>query len=504
MHEALLAATAAATYGNRERAVALYEPVRERFHQLRYADDSLAFLRSLGESRTFWDQALAESGAALIAFRQALHRGHAPTMVLQRKRFQVATAILLVLNHEIDGGESYELAIVAAAAKNRELQVLLPIAAAAGVVFAPSILTWALMNPQLATVALEGAIAVGPQILAAGGVIAWIASVAHDPAMLADVLGILGGASGHRRTGGNRASNRRPQTIPPRQPVNADRSTAHEAVDDHAGTRSAETEPPISRRTRRNRRLGNHDVATTHDQDEGEALAGLGSLSAKDIVDERDPRLLAVQRLAKRTNDDVARQVESAIAGIPNVELQHREKKPKSILGKLQETEGMTIEEIKDLSGVRINLQEVNKPGFKQHAEVVEALVAKLGIPRESIKDYNAKPNSWGYTGRVHLFHKDARGVYTEIQVGTQELSDFIEITFKMSDGTRREIHDLTGYKGKLYGLSIPEPLQREYQELIGEIGRNNGAGRNLVDNPELVKRVQKFQRDVQEFIDGN
>jgi hypothetical protein len=234
------------------------------------------------------------------------------------------------------------------------------------------------------------------------------------------------------------------------------------------------------------------------------AVVEHGDFQARDFTGVDDPRLREIRNAAAASNYDVATKIQEILAGlhVDGVDIQFRAKSLKSILGKLQETEGMRISDIKDLSGVRINIGSISSPGFKQHSEIVDAIVDKLGIPSNLIKDYNANPNSWGYTGRVHLYYKDAQGIYTEIQVGSLELSNFIETRVKLPSGRQIEIHDLTGYKDTLYGIQIPESLQAEYSRLIAEIGRNNGAGRNISDNPELAAEIERFVSAVQHSVE--
>jgi uncharacterized Zn-binding protein involved in type VI secretion len=235
------------------------------------------------------------------------------------------------------------------------------------------------------------------------------------------------------------------------------------------------------------------------------AFEDMQGMTKDDFDGVNDPKLKTITDAATITNAEVAARVRKALAdaGIEGVTVQNRAKSIKSLLGKLQETDGQTVGGIKDLSGVRINIQDVNQDGFAQHSQIADAIKNEFDIPASDVKDYNAKPNSWGYTGRVHLFTEDATGVHSEIQVGSQELSDFIETKVQMPDGSTREIHDLTGYKGQLYGAQVPEGLQSQYSSLIGRIGQNNGTGQNIGDNAQLSSDVSQFQNDVQAWANG-
>jgi ppGpp synthetase/RelA/SpoT-type nucleotidyltranferase len=232
-------------------------------------------------------------------------------------------------------------------------------------------------------------------------------------------------------------------------------------------------------------------------------LAAYKNLTAKDFASASDPRLLAIRQLADKDNRQVAQALRAALEarGIKGVEIQQRTKSAASILGKLQEKPNVKISDIKDLSGIRINIAKIDQPGFKQHQAIVE--VIKEVVQANKIKDYNVNPNEWGYTGRVHVFTESPHGISSEIQVGSRELSQFIETQFRTASGAHVEVHDLTGYKGQLYGKALPQPLQERYTQLIGEIGRANGAGQNAADVPALKAQLDAFRHDVQEFLTG-
>jgi hypothetical protein len=56
------------------------------------------------------------------------------------------------------------------------------------------------------------------------------------------------------------------------------------------------------------------------------------------------------------------------------------------------------------------------------------------------------------------MFEIGGAEIYSEIQVGSQDLSHFIEKKFVMKDGKAIELHDLTGYKGKGSSTERPSP----------------------------------------------
>jgi hypothetical protein len=66
-----------------------------------------------------------------------------------------------------------------------------PIAAIAAIAAAPAVMTWALMYPTHALAVIETSVALAPQILAAGGVIAFLEAAVSDPAAAADTIATL-------------------------------------------------------------------------------------------------------------------------------------------------------------------------------------------------------------------------------------------------------------------------------------------------------------------------
>ncbi len=227
-------------------------------------------------------------------------------------------------------------------------------------------------------------------------------------------------------------------------------------------------------------------------------------LTATDFTGVEDPRLLEIAEAARAENSEVQARLRAALAraGVTDVQVQARAKSPRSILGKLQETPGMTVRQIRDLSGVRVNIVNVREGGFAQYDRIRAVIQEEFGIADTAVKDYNAHPNAWGYTGRVHMFSIGGADIFSEIQVGSADLSRFIERRFSRPDGTTIELHDLTGYKGELYGRPVPAELQSEYTRLIGVITRVNEEGRNLAEDPAGAEVEAYFAR-VQAFLDA-
>lgn len=227
-------------------------------------------------------------------------------------------------------------------------------------------------------------------------------------------------------------------------------------------------------------------------------------LRATDFSGVDDPRLHEIAEVARLENGEVATRIRGALekAGVQDVEIQFRAKSLHSILGKLQETPGMQIKDIKDLSGVRINIARMREANFAQYEKIKIVIQQEFGIPDAAVKDYNQKPNPWGYTGRIHLFELGEADVFSEIQVGSKDLSNFIEKRFPLRNGKVIELHDLTGYKGQLYGKELPQDLQAEYTRLIGRITMVNASGNDLASAPEVSAEVDAYFTRVQAVLD--
>lgn len=227
-------------------------------------------------------------------------------------------------------------------------------------------------------------------------------------------------------------------------------------------------------------------------------------LTASDFSDVTDPRLQEIAEAARAENEEVQARLRAALekAGVKDVEIQYRAKSLKSILGKLKETPGAKVKDIKDLSGIRVNITRVNEANFAQYNKIKATIQQEFGIPESAVKDYNKKPNPWGYTGRVHMFEAGGAEIVSEIQVGSKDLSGFIEKRFSMPDGSLIELHDLTGYKGQLYGKAIPPDLQSDYTRLIGKITDVNRGGNNLADVPEAKAEVDAYFERVKSFLE--
>ncbi len=179
--------------------------------------------------------------------------------------------------------------------------------------------------------------------------------------------------------------------------------------------------------------------------------------------------------------------------------IKRRAKDPPSIYQKLVKDKS-SIGDLKDLSGVRVNL-DVTKSNFEEYYRVRDILKGNTNyrqVPgrfKDTIK--NPLPN--GYTGRLHDNFKDDDGVTHEVQIGSNDLEDFIGHKITMKDGKKISLHDLF-YKGKDLGITVSPDLANEYKNLINKITQINGKGENLNSTLD-AQEVQDFFRRVENSI---
>lgn len=234
----------------------------------------------------------------------------------------------------------------------------------------------------------------------------------------------------------------------------------------------------------------------------GDALRAYADFGAGDFVGSDDMRLKQITRVAAREN----RALQNSMANILNMEdvsdfkVGGRAKSPASLYGKLLEKPGETIGNIKDISGTRVDIH-ANQPGFAQHYRVQEALQTGLGEEYSLGKNYIDHPNPWGYTGRLHDFYKGRNVPTHEVQIGSADLSEFIDWKVINAGGEARSVHDMTGYKGELYGTKIAPELEAEYPHLMRGIAANDGAGQSVAQNPELQTKISNFRAAVKEGL---
>jgi len=178
-----------------------------------------------------------------------------------------------------------------------------------------------------------------------------------------------------------------------------------------------------------------------------------------------------------------------------------RTKSPVSLMGKLFETDGMPLNRVFDTSGMRWEMGRFSQ-NFDEAERLVKLLQGELGDSIMEIKNYNVKPNAWGYTGRIHLRVKDAAGLVHEIQLGPRDLSGFIDGNLRTAGGDKIQLHDVTGFKAKVYlGYDLPEALNTRYQGLIGEIAEANRGGQIIDDLPALQSKIATFNADVEKAL---
>ncbi|MEL7367923.1 MAG: hypothetical protein AAFN74_03350 [Myxococcota bacterium] len=224
-------------------------------------------------------------------------------------------------------------------------------------------------------------------------------------------------------------------------------------------------------------------------------------LSADDLAGPDDIRLRQLNRAVAKDNVTVVRQLsDAADASGVEAKVYGRAKTPFSTFGKLREGGTPTIGDIKDLSGARIDI-DPTQPGYKEFYRAQEAAQETIGDGLKLKQDYIAKPNRWGYTGRIHSTIKGADGLTHEVQVGSRDLSRFIDDKLVTKGGDKISLHDATGYKGKIHGVELPPHLEKQYAPLMKRITDANAAGKKVSDLPLLQRDIQQYRQAVQEAL---
>jgi ppGpp synthetase/RelA/SpoT-type nucleotidyltranferase len=229
-----------------------------------------------------------------------------------------------------------------------------------------------------------------------------------------------------------------------------------------------------------------------------DAYQAYKGMTADSFAGPDDIRLRQLSKSLEGVNDNLSRQLN----GTPGIdgEVSGRAKTPFSTFGKLRETPDTTIGQIKDLSGLRVNLSP-NQPDFQEYYKTQDAIQETLGDNLQLKKDYIKQPNPWGYTGRIHSILTEPGGLAHEIQVGSSDLSNFIDGKLTTTGGDHIALHDATGYKGQIYGAQVPDHLQSEYTRLMQRITDVNGAGQQVTDVPELQREINQYNRAVEESL---
>ena len=232
-----------------------------------------------------------------------------------------------------------------------------------------------------------------------------------------------------------------------------------------------------------------------------DAYKAYQNLTADDLAGPDDIRLRQLNKAVSRENATVVRQLTDAADGAGvDAKVYGRAKTPFSTFGKLREKPGVTIGNIKDLSGARIDI-DPTKADFAEYYKAQDAAQDALGDGLKLKQDYIKKPNPWGYTGRIHSTVKGTAGLTHEIQVGSADLSDFIDGKLKTSGGDKIALHDVTDYKGKIHGVSLPKNLEDQYAPLMKRITEANAAGKKVADVPELQRDIANYRKAVEEAL---
>jgi hypothetical protein len=224
------------------------------------------------------------------------------------------------------------------------------------------------------------------------------------------------------------------------------------------------------------------------------------NMTADSFAGPDDIRLRQLNRAATAENVGLVRRLDQAVQGAGvEADVYGRAKTPFSTFGKLREADGVRIDDIKDLSGARVDITP-RAPGFQEYYRAQDA--AQGAIPELQLKkDYIQKPNPWGYTGRIHHTAEAASGMTHEVQVGSKDLSQFIDKKVTTAGGDKIGVHDATGYKGQIYGARVPPHLEGRYTELMGRITEANKAGKAVADVPELQRDLNQFYKAVEEAL---
>jgi len=228
------------------------------------------------------------------------------------------------------------------------------------------------------------------------------------------------------------------------------------------------------------------------------ALTSYGNLTADQLAGPDDIRLRQLNRAATRENVTMTRRLSAAARnnGV-NAHIYGRAKDPFSTFGKLREAPGTTIKSIKDMSGMRMDINP-SQPGFSEYYRAQGAAEDTFGSTMKLKQDYIKNPNRWGYTGRIHHHIASGNGLTHELQIGSRDLSQFIDKKLVTAGGDSIKLHDATGYKGQIYGVKVPKHLEGQYTQLMGDITEANRSGKSLAQVPKLQAQVDDFYKQVE------
>lgn len=236
-----------------------------------------------------------------------------------------------------------------------------------------------------------------------------------------------------------------------------------------------------------------------------DAFKKYGNLTADSFAGPDDIRLRQLNRAATQQNVGLTRQLNQAAKanGLDDAMIYGRAKTPFSMFGKLREAPGTTVSSMKDMSGARIDVKPT-KPGFGQFYEAQDVAKKAVGDGLKLKQDYIKNPNRWGYTGRIHNTVDGAKGLTHELQVGSRDLSKFIDKKLVTAGGDAISLHDATGYKGEIYGAKLPKEMNQRYTDLMGKITEANKSGKSVSQVPKLQAELDDFYGAVQKQLPKN
>lgn len=235
----------------------------------------------------------------------------------------------------------------------------------------------------------------------------------------------------------------------------------------------------------------------------GDAAQRHGGLRGTDFTGPSDPRLIEVHRdqigISDRFGGEINRVIRDAGLG---AQVETSTKTPGSIFGKLSRKSGegkdYPLGRMTDLSRGRIN---VESNDMREVAAIDHALRERFGLPAHSddspnfMRDFMGAPDPKSGYARSHLVIRDEKGNAFELQIGTRDISRFIDAPVGATN-----VHDAI-YKGKDLGIATPPHLAAEYNRLLIDIGKANAQGRSISDDPALAQRIRKFQGEVLESL---
>jgi len=174
---------------------------------------------------------------------------------------------------------------------------------------------------------------------------------------------------------------------------------------------------------------------------------------------------------------------------IDDIEFVANVKSINRIIEKMERKGKETLEEVNDVVRGRINCKDVN-----QAQKILEILKEKLGSQNKEIIEVddminNPRPD---YMGRIHLTIKDKEtGVNFELQIGSKNITDFIERPININYGTRESFSN----DGR--SLLIEEDVfKSNYHDLIYK------AAKKLEKDSKYEKIKPEFQKIYEKYVD--